>query len=180
MHGNTVINSGDNGIDVEGNNSATTGIGLAAMLTIANNNLRDNKHGIFMESCGNALITGNNIDLARSVGVIGNRINSNASRISITANYIKGADAESTRGIRLINQVGAYHIADNVFMDLYAAIRCSAVINNLTIGINTHTGITKLLIELDRQASALIRSRIYEQKLPRDTSSGFSYTIFAA
>ncbi|MCL2899790.1 phage tail fiber domain-containing protein [Brenneria tiliae] len=178
VHGNTVINSGDNGIDVEGNNSATTGIGLAAMLTIANNNLRDNKHGIFMESCGNALITGNNIDLARSVGIIGNRINSNASRISITANYIRGVDAESARGIRLINQVGAYHIGDNVFMDLYASIRCSTVINNLTIGANTHTGITKFLLELDRQASALIRSRIYEQSFLGTQASGFP-TLFS-
>ena len=74
---NTVLNSGDNGIDLEGNDSigGVNNRGFGSQIIVADNKVNNANSGIFIESLGQVLVHGNSV-YHTNVAIFVNRIDS--------------------------------------------------------------------------------------------------------
>jgi len=86
---NTVYNSVDNGIDIEGNDDAggLTNFGFGKKIIISGNEVDGANSGVFIESTGQTIINGNHI-FNVNVGVFVNRIDSGSYMNNINGNMI--------------------------------------------------------------------------------------------
>lgn len=103
---NTVYNSVDNGIDIEGNDSAggLTNFGFGKKVIISGNEVDGANSGVFIESTGQTIIDGNHI-FNVNVGVFVNRIDSGSYMTNINGNMIINMPWQATT---------IYHVGDRV------------------------------------------------------------------
>ncbi len=163
--GNNVFNTGDNAIDIEGNNASGSS-GFGKQMVISNNVCRNNKNGIFIESCSNATITGNDITDLGGIGIVLNRINTGSFNNIISNNKVTGLSTQLAYGVRVINNSGGCTITGNHFTSLYSSIKFNGQATRVYVGTNNHSSIAKFLIELEATAAfptALYRSFVARQ-----------------
>lgn len=86
---NTIYNSGDNGIDIEGNDDTggLTNLGFGKKVIISGNEVDGANSGVFIESTGQTIINGNHL-FNVNVGVFVNRIDSGSYMNNINGNMI--------------------------------------------------------------------------------------------
>ncbi|ALA45100.1 tail protein [Enterobacter phage phiEap-1] len=173
---NTVLNTGDNAIDVEGNQAGVTSGGFGANVLITNNELYNSKNGIFVESMGNTKVDHNYI-YGAGIGIIFNRINSGSFYNSCIGNSIEGTTADAGYGIRFINQIGRITVSDNFILRRKYGIAFADRIDRMTIGVNTFAGIGDTILYFDKVPSgnSLIRSTIARQNYQGGQTSGIPY-----
>lgn len=173
---NTVMNTGDNGIDIEGNNTSTTGQGYAENVVISNNTLSMVKNGVFIESCGNTNVINNQITTP-GIGVVFNRINSGSYFNICSQNKITGLNVSSGYGIRLNNQVGRCLISDNLIRSMNVGIHFVDRVDRCNIGQNTFESIGNTVISLAKVSSgvSILRSSVSEQIYLGTQISGVPY-----
>ena len=174
ISGNNVFNTGDNGIDIEGNNASGSS-GFGRQMLIANNICRNNKNGIFIESCSNASITGNDISDVGGIGIVLNRINTGSFNNIVSNNKIAGLATQLAYGLRVINNSGGCTIASNHFTSLYSSIKFNGRATRVYVGANNHSAIANFLVELEATTgnlTALFRSYIAKQFYQGTQTSG--------
>ncbi|ANM47212.1 tail fiber protein [Serratia phage vB_Sru_IME250] len=180
IESNIITNTGNNGIDVEGNDSTTTNQGVGTAVTIMHNNLRGCLNGIFVESMGSAKVDHNYVVTA-GLGVIFNRINSGSFNNSCIGNTLEGSNptTPSGMGIRFINQVGRTIVGMNIIRNFVNGIHFADRIDRVDIQPNDFTNITGGIIVLDKVPSgvSILRSRIAAQFYVGSQSNGFPYPI---
>ncbi|MFI2870530.1 right-handed parallel beta-helix repeat-containing protein [Klebsiella aerogenes] len=173
--GNNVFNTGDNAIDIEGNNASGSS-GFGKQMIISNNVCRNNKNGIFIESCSNATITSNDVADISGIGIVLNRINTGSFNNVISSNKLTGLSTQLAYGIRVINNSGGCTITGNHFTSLYSSMKFNGQATRIYIGTNNHSSIAKFLIELEATTSfptAIYRSYIARQFYQGTQTSGF-------
>lgn len=171
ISGNIVQYTGDNAIDVEGNNPSGAGIGNRILIT--NNECYSFTHGIFLESVGSAIISNNYLDNFNSSGIALNRINSGALGIVVTGNQITNG---SGNGINVANNSGQVIIDSNRFASLINSIYCEGTALNLSVGKNLHSSISATLVKLKQDTNSLVRSRVLSQDYASARSVGKPFT----
>ncbi|EOD2802014.1 TPA: right-handed parallel beta-helix repeat-containing protein [Klebsiella aerogenes] len=173
---NVIVNTRDNGIDIEGNNSATTGSGYAENVIISGNTLSMVKNGVFLESCGNANVVNNQI-ITSGVGVIFNRINSASYYNVCSQNKITGLNVSSGYGIRLNNQIGRCQVSDNFIRVMNVGIHFVDRIDRCNIGVNTFDSIGNTILSFSKVPSgvSVLRSSISEQIYLGTQTGGIPY-----
>jgi hypothetical protein len=167
ISGNTVDGTGDNGIDIYGNDAAggqyNAGIGRAIRV-VANDVRNTAMAGLFLESMGNAIVSQNCFTANASYAIFCNRINSGALEFLISTNLIKGNGA-TTRGIQFKNTVGQASVRDNRFSDCVASFRVEGV-QYVNFGRNTHARISKEIFEaplaVNRMFRCLVERQVFE------------------
>ncbi|MCR0998447.1 right-handed parallel beta-helix repeat-containing protein [Serratia rubidaea] len=177
--GNYVMNTGDNGIDIEGNTPENAS-GTARQMNISGNILRNNKNGIFIESCSGAVINGNDIAEVAGIGIVSNRIHSGSFNNVITNNKIAGTAGKTAYGLRVINSSGNCLIQGNFFSSLQSAIKLNGMATRVCIGENTHAAIERFIIELGATADypiAALRSLVGRQFIMGGQENGFPALI---
>lgn len=172
--GNNVFDTGDNAIDIEGN-SSTSSSGFGKQMVISNNICRNNKNGIFIESCSNATITGNDIIDVSGIGIVMNRINTGSFNNVVSNNKVTGLATQLAYGLRVINNSGGCTITGNHFTSLYSSIRFNGTATRIYVGTNNHSSIAQLIIELNATSSfpsAIFRSYIAKQFIQGTQTAG--------
>lgn len=171
--GNQVSSTGDNAVDVEGNNLA--GDGYGSRIIIGGNHLSTCSTGIFMESVGNCLLHDNFIQNFSAAGMYFNRINSAADRSLVTCNTFK--DGAGVSGVIIANSTGRMRLAENMFSSLLHSIEMRMA-NHVSIGTNYHSLIGNTLIKADRVSSQILKSRVQQQHFegPRSPTTGKPFT----
>lgn len=175
ISGNYVMNTGDNGIDIEGNTPESAS-GTARQMNITGNILRNNKNGIFIESCSGAVINANDIAEVAGIGIVSNRINSGSFNNVITGNRIAGTASNTAYGLRVINSSGNCLIQSNYFTSLQSAIRLNGMATRVFIGENTHADIERFIVQLDATTDypvAALRSLVARQFIMGGQKNGF-------
>lgn len=177
---NIITNTGDNGIDCEGNDTTTTNTGVGEGILIENNNLSSVKNGIFIESLGNAKVD-NNFIVTAGVGVIFNRINSGAFHCTFTNNTIQGANSATPSGMgaRFINQIGRILVSNNKISNFVYGFHFADRIDRMEIEKNYFSNISSTILFLDKVPSgiSLLRSRISSQFYMGGQTSGVPYPM---
>lgn len=180
IESNIVTNTGDNGIDIEGNDSSTTNQGVGMSCIILGNNLKGVKNGVFIESLGNVKVSANYI-ITPGLAAVFNRINSGAFQCTFDDNTCQGANSAtpSGMGVRLINQIGRMMIQNNKFSNFVNSIHCADRIDRVYIGHNYHANISGGLLVLDKVSSgvSLLRSIVKSQTYMGAQSSGMPYPV---
>lgn len=171
--GNYVAYTGDNAIDVEGNNTAG-GNGFNQRVIVTGNNCYSCTTGVFLESSGNAIVQGNNIDTFNNAGIYLNQINTPAANVIINGNRITNGAGQT--GIYVNNNSGYAIIESNYFNTLASSITANANAEYLTIGLNTHQNITGVLLQIGRSTNNLIFSYVGQQTYIGSTTNGVPYT----
>lgn len=157
--GNVVRSTVDNAIDCEAD------AGAQEQIVIGHNIINGCATGVFLESGGNAVVIGNDIQAFAQAGVWMNRISTSSENNIITANkFKKGAGAALKAGIYGSNVVGASEIFGNYFQDLNYSMWFEGACNYLDIGENMHRSIGTRLVHIPQSANALVKSRIGLQK----------------
>lgn len=173
--GNSVSYCVDNAIDIEGNN--TSGLGYGQQIIITGNVTAYTSSGIFLESVGGAIVTGNDVSQFTIAGLVINRINSGSLDNLVTSNKFHDASS-SLCGILSNNSSGDTLIASNRFSDLVNSIECRGYATGLSIGKNQHKNISEMLIKIPKDDGALhmSKSRIEAQDYIGTYSSGKPFT----
>lgn len=171
ISGNIVQYTGDNAIDVEGNNPSGAGIGSRILIT--NNRCFSFTHGVFLESVGNAIISNNHLEIFNSAGIVLNRINSGAIGVVISNNQITNG---SGNGINIVNNSGQCVIDSNRFGSLINSIYCEGTALNLSVGKNLHSDIQSTLVKLKQETNTLVRSRVVSQDYVTARNIGKPFT----
>ncbi|EIV6705723.1 phage tail fiber protein [Klebsiella aerogenes] len=177
INGNTITNTKNNGIDIEGENSSTTNSGYATNVVITSNILVDVNNGIFIESCGNTVVNSNNITTA-GIGIVFNRISSASFFNTVIGNEITGTSLTSGWGMRFINQIGRCTIANNTIRVKKYGMHFADRIDRCNIGSNTFESIGETILHFDKVPSgvSMLRSRIAEQFYLGGQSGGVPYS----
>lgn len=177
---NIIRNTGDNGIDVEGNDTTTTNAGVGASIIIMGNNIQGVKNGIFVESLGNVKVDHNFI-ITAGVHIIFNRINSGSFQNTCIGNTMQGSNAStpSGRGIRFINQIGRILVSENKVSNVVDAFHFADRIDRVVFGINYIANITGGIFVLDKVPSgiSLLRSNLATQFYMGAQVNGFPYQM---
>jgi len=172
--GNTVTNTGDNGIDVEGNDPLN--IGLSQKIIIHGNILKNNGAGIFLESSGLVTISDNFIDDWAGCAIFLNRITSGSFYNLIHGNHFNNVD-NTKDGINFNSSVGKTKVYNNFFNNMKNAIVCSTGITNNVITDNYFSNITKYLVSVQKLANSLVKSVIKDNYYENGQSpNGFPKT----
>lgn len=172
---NIIINCTDNAIDVEGNITTSTGSGYSRKVIINGNNIDICLCGVFLESCGNAVVSNNFISNFSSQAIIQNRINTGSFDVSIVGNTLIGKDTYSTSGITWKNNVGRCRVANNRIANVKYAFR-SIKGTNIDIGVNELINIQVGVLYVSNDASGFVYSRLAEQWVDGSQSSGVPYS----
>ncbi len=170
---NVIYSIGDNAIDVEGNN--TVGGGIGQRISIRGNVCHTTTNCVFLESAGDAIVTGNTFQNFSSNGVILNAINSAALEVIIANNRFK--DGAGVTGITVNNNSGKVFIGGNSFKTLTNSIFANGSALGLTVGVNMHEAIAEVLVRVPTTVSSLIRSCIDRQTYIGARSSGKPFTM---
>ena len=153
---NKLISCVDNAIDLEANNGTQT------RNVIMGNTSKGCATGVFLESGGDAIVTGNVTQDTNEAGVWLNRINNGAENCIIANNILrKGSGTGNRGGVYLNNVCGKSIIHDNLLDGFARAIICEGATNYLQIHNNYFKNISELLISATRQGSALLKSHAY-------------------
>lgn len=173
--GNHVYYCTDNGIDIEGDN--TSGLGYGKQIIVSGNITAYTSSGIFLESVGNVIVTGNDVSLFTIVGLAMNRINSGSLDSLVTSNKFHDASI-SQCGILSNNSSGDTLIANNQFSSLVNSIECYGISTGLSIGKNQHKNIAEMIIKIPKDDGALhlAKSRIEAQDYIGVYPSGKPFT----
>ncbi|WP_163279793.1 right-handed parallel beta-helix repeat-containing protein [Klebsiella aerogenes] len=177
INGNTITNTKNNGIDIEGENSSTTNSGYATNVVITSNILVVVNNGIFIESCGNTVVNSNNITTA-GIGIVFNRISSASFFNTVIGNEITGTSLTSGWGMRFINQIGRCTIANNTIRVKKYGMHFADRIDRCNIGSNTFESIGETILHFDKVPSgvSMLRSRIAEQFYLGGQTGGVPYS----
>lgn len=174
---NTVRYSGDNAIDIEGNDSDAAGgyVGIGDGITVAHNDLAFCSTGLFIESLGNCLIDGNWIRQFSAAGMYFNRINSGAENNLVVNNRMKDGTGQS--GIIVANSSGKMRIAENMFRTMANGIDLRTA-THVSVGTNYYADISQQLVKVPPGANQLVKSRIEQQHLEggRSGTTGKPFT----
>ena len=172
--GNNVNYCIDNAIDIEGNNSS--GLGYGKQIIVSGNTTAYTSCGIFLESLGNAIVTGNDISLFTGVGLFMNRIYSGSFGNLVTSN--KFHDANSSQcGILISNSCGDTLIVGNQFTTLINSIKCGEYATGLSVGKNQHKDISGMLVKVPNDGAInLAKSRIEPQDYVGTYTSGSPFS----
>ena len=177
---NTITNTGNNGIDCEGNDTTTTNQGVGQGIIIQGNNLSGVKNGIFIESLGNAKVD-NNFVVTSGVGVIFNRINSGAFQCTFIGNTLQGSNSAipSGMGARFINQIGRIIVSDNKVSNFVYGFHFADRIDRMEIKSNFFANISSVILYLDKVSSgvSLLRSRVASQFYMGGQTSGVPFPV---
>lgn len=172
--GNWVTLTGDNGIDVFGDDSAggqeNAGIGIG--ITIIGNIVRQTgQSGLFLESVGRAVVEGNHFLDFATYGVFLNRINSASLGNVITGNIFRNS-TQSGIGLNFKNNPGRTEVSTNRFENLLNSVRFERA-QYVVMGQNTHALIASEIYQVAKGATFLWRShfarQIYEQAFDATT-----------
>ena len=166
---NVIRNAVDNCIDFEGNDEAGSlpNAGLGGTNLIQNNILDGGNVGVFLESQGNCIVSGN-IGRNLNVGVFANRIHSGALHFSVQNNRFHarpgngGSITRGAAGILIHTFSGLGTIEGNHFDGFVNGMSIGAGFA-MDIGKNTYSNIQTYLINAARATNALVQSRITEQ-----------------
>lgn len=172
-----ITNTGDNGIDIEGNQSGITSTGYAEGVVIVNNEMSGVKNGIFIESCGQAKVVSNTI-YTPGIGIVFNRINSGSFYNEAIANTINGIGVSDTgMGMRFINQIGRMRISENRIRFKANGLHFADRIDRMDIGVNYFSDISSVILAFDKVNSgvSMLRSRIASQFYAGTQTSGIPY-----
>lgn len=176
---NIILNTVDNGIDIEGNLSTSTARGIARKIIVSQNNIDGCLVGVFMESCGDTLIDGNVISNFSSYGVMQNRINSASYNVDITNNRFIGLDAYSNAAICWKNNCGHSRVSNNTIANVNYAFYANKA-TYVDIGVNRLSNIAKGVLYVPNQASGFVYSRLAEQFIIEAQSSGVPFVWSAS
>lgn len=180
IHSNIILNTGDNGIDVEGNDTTTTNSGVGEGISIMHNNLRGVKNGIFVESLGNVKVDFNFVVTA-GIGIIFNRINSGSFQNTMLGNTLQGSNSATPSGMgaRFINQIGRIIVGDNKITNFVNGLHFADRIDRMDIRSNFFANLTGGVIVLDKVNSgvSLLRSRIESQFYMGFQTNGLPYPL---
>lgn len=170
---NIVESATNNAIDIEGNNLAGDP-GKTNRVVVTGNRCLSCASGIFLESDGNAIISGNVVQNFNSAGIYLNRINSGSLTNLIVANQI--LDGANVNGIFISNSSGKTVISDNYFRTLLNSIYCANTADYLSIGKNLHESISGVLLYMPPAANQLVKSRITSQDYIGGRINGVPFT----
>ena len=158
---NQVYNTVDNAIDVEGNDSTGgfENLGFGSKVRVTDNITKNVKNGVFLESTGQAIVTGNHFyDITQS-GVYINRIDSGSFYNTVADNHIINTVNKSLySGVRIANSSGRTIIHDNFIKGMLYGIRTGNGVTNLVVHHNYFSEITKYLLYTTSAANSLVKS----------------------
>lgn len=179
--GNKSLDSGDNGIDIEGNDvsGGFANAGFGGKNVVSDNIIDGALTGIFLESMGNTIVSQNYIS-ETTIGIDLNRINSGALDNSLTGNRIVNkVKTNGVAALRIKNSSGRTAVDGNHFEGFpYSISFPGGGGSYVTIGHNTHDRITVALIQADRTVNSITFSQIYRQTyLGGTTANGYPRLI---
>ncbi len=169
---NIVVGTGDNAIDIEGNNTAGDP-GYGERVLVRGNSCYSFKSGVFLESVGEAIIDGNTLQNFNAPGIYLNRTNSGALSVLVTNNRI--VDGAGQAGVYVNNSSGKVYIGGNYFRALANSIFGNAGAAHVSVGHNIHENITSTLIGVPQAANSLVYARIVAQDYAGSRAAGVPF-----
>lgn len=172
-----VKNTGDNCIDVYGNDAAGgTSTGFVGQALINNPVLDGGPTAIFMESFSNWHINNPAINNCNG-GIKLNRINSGALYGKIMGGFIIGKeDGTSVYGISINNSSGHANIDGVMFDHLLDSLTCGSGTDRIKLGSNnTHRRISRYIVNHNSNANQLVKCTIQDQYIDEDSLTAAGY-----
>ncbi|MED3932980.1 right-handed parallel beta-helix repeat-containing protein [Priestia megaterium] len=160
---NKVYRSKDNAYDIEGNDlkGGALNKGTGEKVIIINNIADGSKTGIFIESTGRVIVTGNHIFNTTSGGFYMNRMNSGSFYNVVSNNeFINEESPGKYIGGMIANSSGKSMIHHNIFKGFLVGIETRSKATNLVIDHNYFSEISQYLIYPKADDYSLVKSEI--------------------
>lgn len=180
--GNQVYNVGDNGIDIEGNDSTggLNNLGFGKQVVVQGNVINGANSGVFLESTGQMIVTGNSV-YNTNIAIFINRINSGSYKNIVSNNILINEDGvgetkASNEGVRFNNNVGRSLVTNNFIEGFKYGVRAGSTVSNIVVKDNYFSKILKFLVHIRKETNALIKSSITENFYEQAQVDGFPKT----
>ena len=177
---NKVYKSKDNAYDIEGNDlkGGALNKGTGEKVIITNNISDGSRTGIFIESTGRVIVTGNHIFNTTNGGFYMNRMNSGSFYNIVSDNEFVNEDHPGKYvGGMIANSSGKSMIHHNVFKGFLVGIETRSKATNLVIDHNYFSEISQYLIYPAAADYSLVKSEIGINYYEESQVNGFPRTI---
>lgn len=177
---NKVYKSKDNAYDIEGNDlkGGALNKGTGEKVIITNNIADGSRTGIFIESTGRVIVTGNHIFNTTNGGFYMNRMNSGSFYNIVSDNEFVNEDHPGKYiGGMIANSSGKSMIHHNVFKGFLVGIETRSKATNLVIDHNYFSDISQYLIYPAASDYSLVKSEIGINYYEESQENGFPRTI---
>lgn len=167
--GNRVVNAGDNCIGIYSDDKGGTSVGGDGTIVMGNS-LKGCLHGIFFESGGEGLITGNVVDQPKGAGIYLNSSHAVSRRVRVADNWLRGGGSGSSGlNIRLAQLID---ISGNTIEGFDNGILLRNGAANNHIGRNLYSDIKNYLVYAERGRGRMVRSLVARQVYTGAQSAG--------